>query len=206
MKMQIPQVLLSVKAYIKLRTYVNKADKEISGLGVVTKKDKILYIDDIYLLPQKVTAATTEMDKEGMAKFYDGLLQEGKDTSTIKLWWHSHVLMPVFWSPTDANTIKDFDTEQPQENWFLSIVTNKNAEMKCRLEIFQPFHITLDNLPWDVDFTDEIINDEVDKELSEKYIEEKVETPAITGEDIIIEEDDYWFRKNGIPFPIRPIL
>jgi hypothetical protein len=204
----IQKVIFNIKAYTKLRQYVCKVNTEISGLGII-EKDKgkgILTVKDIWLLPQKCTAATTEISKDGMAKFYDKMISEGKDTSLIKLWWHSHCDMPVFWSPTDTGTVEDFDTEQPQENWFLSIVTNKEAKIKCRLDIFDPVRITLDNLPWEVDFSDPETDKEVTDDMTTNY-EEIIEPIDDILDDIdLINNEDYWFRKNGIPIPMREII
>jgi len=202
------KVVFSINAYIKYQAYINKVETEISGLGKVVKhKDEgFFYIEDLILLPQiEATGAYTKFNN---SKFYDELIQKGEQPSDYKLWWHSHVNMPVFWSSTDNNTAGDYDIELPEDNWFLSIVGNKKGEILCRLDIFDPIRITLNKIPWEIDFSKESILsldlNEVDKEIEENF---KVETGTVLPLD---KNNPFRLRLTAEEreryFPTRPII
>jgi hypothetical protein len=183
------KVLFDLKAFVKIKAYINKTDKEISGLGEVEvdHQNGIIKIVNLYLLPQVCTNETTNLTKDGIAKFYDDIISQNKDCSKIRLWWHSHANLPVFWSKTDSDTINDFDLEIPENNWFLSIVGNREGKIKCRLDIFQPINITTDNLPWSVEILDPEISKEVDIDFENNFKELIFPVDKI-DEDIIIED------------------
>lgn len=164
-------ILFTIKAFLKLQSYVAHADGEISGMGLVDKQGNKLIVQDLYLIEQESGYADTEMDGKALAKLYDKLSQQGVDESKLKLWWHSHGDIGVCWSPIDEATINDWDQEKEDNNWFLSVVTNKRGDMKVRVDTFSPFRIILDDLPWKFDLFDS----ELDKQIAEE-VKQKVKT------------------------------
>ena len=159
------------KAYQKFWLYIDKATGEISGLGHVTFDpftDSFL-IDDLALLEQTNGGANTVMSGAGLSKFMLELDKSGGNPAEWRLWWHSHVDFQAFWSGTDIATINDFDTEQVEANWFLSIVGNKKREFKTRLDVFQPFRYTFDDLSVE-EVPDEEVEKIVDAEMAAKII------------------------------------
>ena len=164
-------VLFTIKALMKLQSYVAHADGEISGMGLVEKQGNKLIIQDLYLIEQESGQADTKMDGQALAKLYDQLSQQGIDESKLKLWWHSHGDIGVCWSGTDEATIEDWNQEREDNNWFLSVVTNKRGDMKVRIDVFSPFRIILDDLPWKFDLFDS----ELDKQIAEE-VKQKVKT------------------------------
>ena len=163
------KIAFTTLALQKIRLYIEKADGEISGLGKITndRENERVLIEDVILLDQKNTGASTNIDQDSLAKFYDELMQKGEDTSHWKLWWHSHADMDVFWSGTDTSTIDDFDTEQDSNNFFVSVVGNKAGEFKCRIDVFRPVRIEVDDLEW-VQVYDKGLEEEIEKEVKEK--------------------------------------
>lgn len=194
------KVILSSKANLKLKYYIEEIDYEISGLGVVEKlANGDLYVPDIYLFEQRVTGTETQLDPKDVDKFYDDMLASIPENDPeareemfdkigkIKLWWHSHVNMGVFWSGTDVATQNSLDIDQDVENWWLSIVGNKKGERKAKLNVYKPHKMFLDDL--------EIVVEE-DKDLREqikKEIEEKVTTPPI----VTVPKTVYPYYNNG---------
>jgi hypothetical protein len=132
-------------------------------LGSVKFVNGIILIDDIFLFEQKVTGTSTDLSQEDISKFMCEYLKQGKDTYDLKFWWHSHVNMKVFWSGTDTSTIDRFSSD-----WLISMVSNKKGEFKLRVDIFEPFRLTIDDLPYNVEDHDKIYYATVKKEIDAK--------------------------------------
>lgn len=164
------KVVLSALANEKLKHYIDCIEYEISGLGLVEKRDDgSLYVPDIFLLKQEVSGAETDLDSHAVAEFVDEKLQDPDfPIENLKLWWHSHVRMGVFWSGTDVATINRLDTEQSEENWMLSIVGNKLGNRLARLDVYAPHRMWMNELKIEVE------EDQTLKEAIKKEIEEKV--------------------------------
>jgi len=176
------KIIFPAKLYKKLRAYVEGIDYEISGFGKIElsdKKNEIL-VKDIKIFRQEVSNGHTVMKKKFLAKFFDQLMKSGEDLRYWKLWWHSHASMETFWSNTDVNTIEDFDNEMPQDNWMLSLVTNYEAEMKIRLDIFAPIRCTINKIGWDISLDDFQLEREVENEIIEKV---KIFVPKKYGKE-----------------------
>jgi len=157
-------ILFSSTAYQKYRTFINSCEYEISGLGRCTILGTTIYVDDIILLPQEVTGATTDIDDDAQAKF----LYEETKAGTLKeinLWWHSHVDFKCFWSGTDTATIK----RSSNSPYMVSIVGNKAGDALGRLDIFGDINCTIDI----TDINYEEISDDI-KSFCEQEIKNKV--------------------------------
>jgi hypothetical protein len=128
--------------YCQIKDFVELCDLEISGIGKISKYKDGFMIEKIKLLEQVVSSASTVLDARGLGKLYSEIIQEEGSLAGWKLWWHSHAAMPTFWSQTDNDTIKDFDNETPNNNWWLSAVFNHKMEWKARLDVFNPNHLT----------------------------------------------------------------
>lgn len=156
--------------------YVKGIDQEISGLGLVEKIDPdILYVPDIYLFEQSVSGVETKLVGSEVNKFYDEKMQDREfPLQNIKLWWHSHNDMSVFWSQQDLDTIENLDTEQDKDNWWLSIVQNNKGERKARMDQWKPHRLFMDNLTVEVGMNKEL------KDVCEAEIKEKVSVKKTT--------------------------
>ncbi len=137
-----PNVYIFDDVKRRLDTYVKLATGEISGLGIVEVHGNNLLITDIILFEQNSNPSHTALSTADIASFLTQAVMQGRPTETLKLWWHSHVNMDVFWSQEDEGTAQGLANGV----WFLSIVANKRGEYLCRLDIFDPVPITLDNL------------------------------------------------------------
>ena len=64
-RLQKATVILSAKAYLKMKQLVASSNKELAWHGLVTKRPNSLFIvSDILCYPQKATAATVESNDD----------------------------------------------------------------------------------------------------------------------------------------------
>jgi hypothetical protein len=128
------QVVLPPEIDAKIMHFVNKCDKEISGLGDawLDVENKCIRITSAFLLEQECGPAETELDDDSIARAlfeaHQDEVQSGNPRQ-LKFWWHSHVNMDVFWSPTDQATMRKLS----EHSWFINIVFNKKNERKAAL-------------------------------------------------------------------------
>jgi hypothetical protein len=106
---------------------------EIGGLGVVEGAGSNLVITDLFILPQKVSPAETELDPAALLDVLQGCVAEGRDPASLCFWWHSHAEMDVEWSETDERTIESFPGD-----FMLSVVGNKAGAFAWRLDTLRP--------------------------------------------------------------------
>ncbi len=137
-----PDVYLESGAYERLNLYYKHCTTgEISGLGSVyidTEGD--LVVNDVFLLPQEADPGETEIDAATMGDWLTAMIQDGKDPEGVKLWWHKHPIES--WSGVDQTNI---DVALKNDSWMLSIVKTP-TKFLARLDIYQPFRITMDEL------------------------------------------------------------
>jgi hypothetical protein len=135
------KVFITPEAKQRLDLYTEIATGEISGLGRARVHAGNIFIEDVYLLKQSCTSADTELDPEDVAAFLGEVIASEIPPEEIKVWWHSHAGMSCFWSGTDEKTAQCF-----ANGWMLSLVVNKKKEYKCRLDVYDPVHLTADSL------------------------------------------------------------
>jgi hypothetical protein len=136
-----PIVFITPEAKRKLDSYIRLCNLEISGLGIVTKLGVDLLVEDVFIFPQEVSAAHTDLDSGAIAMFLTELITKGVETKDIKLWWHSHAGGCSFWSHTDEDTI-----DKLGNSWMLSIVGNKDGDYLARVDVYNPIRVTVDEL------------------------------------------------------------
>jgi len=165
----LPTVSFSPQAAEKLRLYVSLCPFEISGLGEVAIVPTGFLVEDLYLLKQRCYHSYTELLPDYLSRFLISFVEQGKDPARLKLWWHSHAEMDIFWSPIDNYTARGF-----QNDFMLSLVTNKAGQQRCRLDLYQPLQLTLDRLevmlPSPAPGEEEHTRNVIEKEISEQLI------------------------------------
>jgi len=186
-------IKITTTAHRKLFAYPRLVDGEIGGLGLVkTEGSSDFIIYDVLLFDQEVSGTHTELDESSVAQLIGELMDQKKDPSHLKLWWHSHATMRAFWSGQDIATINSFGLTAP---WYVSIVVNKQGEYRARIDIYKPTRIELDELPLEVveDDADPFV-DSLRKEVSEK-VNDRWRRPAgltpfapTKGSDV----DEFW--------------
>jgi hypothetical protein len=156
------EVVFEHPAYRKIRAYADLCNNEISALGSVRVDGNRIIVEDLHLFEQTVSSASTVLAPGDISKFICEYIKMGKDPSVLKFWWHSHVNMNTFWSGTDLDTINGFSSE-----WLLSMVCNKKGEAKLRFDMFTPFRICIDDMPFTVEY-DTAYNGEYGREIKKK--------------------------------------
>jgi hypothetical protein len=129
------RVSIDAQALERIWHWTDLAKGEFSCLGQVT--DDVL-VHDVQLFQQTCTSASTEIDQEALAQF---LYQHAKPEK-VRAWIHSHGSLNVFWSQQDELCIDGLENE----TFLISIVVNKRREMKCRLDVWHPVRVTLDDI------------------------------------------------------------
>jgi len=163
-------ILIPVKIYNRMMTYVKLIDKEINGMGMVEKVGLAEFrITDIYLLKQTVSGGSCDIEPDSIRMLAEKLVEEDRNPSMLRFWWHSHNNMGTFFSVTDENTGKQFGGSE----YFISIVVNKDGKMRGKINLFKPIELVLDNVAITVEYPPE--NSNLVEECK-KDIEENVKT------------------------------
>jgi hypothetical protein len=183
--MMTQTIYITPKAKEILDTYIDIVESEVSGLGKVKVENGRIVVTDIYLLRQECDGVSTELNQEDVAKFLEEMVIKGEDTSDLKLWWHSHANMNVFWSVDDDDCIERF-----QNGWMVSIVGNKVGEYLARFDLYNPVRFAEEKIELVVDWsTNENKRKKLEKEVKEKVIikespERRVDNFS-SGQDIL---------------------
>lgn len=116
----------------KIYLFTTQCPVEISGLGMVepagpTGED--FRISELFLVTQDVTDIQTRLDQEEVSLLVSRLVDEGRDPTNLRFWWHSHAREEVFWSGEDEDTIEKFAND-----WMISMETNHRMRTLCRLD------------------------------------------------------------------------
>ncbi len=139
---KVPRVFIAPQALRRLTLYIDLCPFEVGGLGTVEPFGEDLRVGDVFLIRQRASDSDTELDPQAVAEHLLRTVQEGKDPSSLRLWWHSHAEADITWSDTDEKTIEALQIER-----LVSIVGNKRHEFGCRLDQFSPKRLTFDRLP-----------------------------------------------------------
>ena len=136
-------LVIPMNVYYQMMTYVKLLDDEINGLGLIEKIGGATYrVSEIFLLKQTVSKSACDIDPAAMAQLMEKLINEGKNPSMLRFWWHSHNTMGTFWSGTDERTGKQFAGTE----YLFSLVANHKEEMRAKMNIFQPVELSIDNI------------------------------------------------------------
>ena len=133
------RVCIDAEALERIWQWTELAKGEVSCLGQVTDD---LLVHDVQLFDQVCTQASTELDQQALAKF----LGRHPAPEKVRLYWHSHGNLSVFWSAQDDSCIDGL----ANESFLVSIVVNKKHDVKCRVDFFQPVRLTVDDVPLEV--------------------------------------------------------
>lgn len=148
---KMPEVYIEPTALQKLFLFAEMHHDELSGIGSVdivevarSQKEKIsrITIKEIFAVESFNTKTHTDAT-DGLATYFLGLVERGKPTEHLKVWFHSHHSMGPFWSGEDHDTAYNFDNE----DFMISIVIGTNQQLRARIDIYSPLRITIDNVP-----------------------------------------------------------
>ena len=137
------EIVMDQAAYNKMMCYTMQAPGEVSGFGKVARTGNSFLIQDVVALDQVNSAASSRIFEETLNQFMRQMKKHGLDTEGYDLFWHSHHTMPVFFSPTDTDTIEELHNSR----FTLSLVVNQRLESRCRIDFYDPVRYGIDNLP-----------------------------------------------------------
>lgn len=162
----------------KLNAYVQAVDGEIAGMGKIEMRDDgNLWVMDLAIYDQEVTAGTADLDSASLAMFQTELIRKGESPKDWYLWWHSHNNFSSFFSKTDTDTM-DSSTEFDH---LVSLVVNKKRERKCRLDTHRPFRLTIPEVNVEVAPLVTARSMEIEAQISELMDQLALETESIPG-------------------------
>lgn len=192
------KIVYSPTAIAKIKNWVDICPQEISGLGIVSAKGGTIYVEDALLLTQECSPAETELDREAIAELQFSLDKNNRDK--LRLWWHSHVNMGVFWSGTDEANIRSLRGDK----FFLHSVFNKREEHRTRLEVCEDFcNESYDKLPFSIDTSDEAL-DPYMKDIYRTHLGGSVDLPKSRRElrdlGVAMAEDVAWLAGDPIDY------
>ena len=162
----VPHLHISLKAMQKIWAWTDIADEEWSCLGYIHEETgfpSTFYVEDVYLVKQRNTAASTEMDAKDINRLMTELIREGKDTDKLRFWLHSHGSGTIFWSGTDEDTCRGFG----ENGYVVSAVVNQRREILARVDMYTPIRLTIDAIPVFYEF----YNKNTIADLKEEYYE-----------------------------------
>jgi hypothetical protein len=132
------RVGIHAEAMERIWHWTDLAKGEFSCLGTVEGT----HVTHVQLFDQVCTASSTELDQQALAKF----LVTHPRPEAVRAWIHSHGKLGVFWSEQDEQCIDGL----ANDTCLISIVVNKARQMKCRVDLWQPVRVTLDDVPVDI--------------------------------------------------------
>ncbi len=139
-------------------------DKEISAwLTGKTEKGKII-IDGLLFPKQEVSGASVDTDTSALIKLKK---EYGAKCKRIIGHWHSHNDMSSYWSATDNDFIKEFIE---QRKFALFMVSSRRDGIRTRIDVNDPLHLTLDELPIIVKYENTKLEKEMLKVIKDKII------------------------------------
>lgn len=185
-------VFLPRKVIRKIKAYIAVVPEEVSGIGDVVVRGDRLVVTDVFLLEQESSVAHTTLFRQALNAFATERLMTNGDAATLKLWWHSHGALPVYWSTTDEAAI----ASMAHSGWWLSIVGNHATEYLARLDLFPsehfPFRITI---PAELNEIDGLTHTELAQ--AKREVAQKVKTPEKPDQ----LQPHSRRRRHGLPSP-----
>lgn len=128
-KHRTPDVMYTTEAWQTIRYIVAQCSAEVGWLGLVEyyEAENVYLITDIFVPPQEVTGATTEIESDAMAELANQLLDQNIDTGKLYYWGHSHVNMGVSPSTQDERQLDEYLEHCPV---FIRGIYNKKGDAK----------------------------------------------------------------------------
>ena len=154
------RVRIDADSMERINHWTDIAAGEWSCLGSVS--DDIL-VGDVRLMDQVCSAASTELSQEALATF----LVTHPQPELVRAWIHSHGRLGVFWSQQDEACIEGL----ANDTYLVSIVVNKKREFKVRIDVWQPFRLTFDDLPLEIRLPDQNLRGECERLFNAHVVE-----------------------------------
>ena len=187
------KVFLELSVREMIERWVSMASGEISGLGLVEPVPGGFLVREVFLPEQSCGAINTVIEPESVAKLLIELDRNGYDTSMVRFWFHSHVNMNTFWSDKDLSTIELL----ANNDYFVSLVTNKQEEYLARVDIYNPVAIHIDDVPVKLEIPDLNLGSLCEEAFKQKVKENQGILQDLRGDDLFFNRELY----DGDYFP-----
>lgn len=130
-----PAVYFTREAWVKQCHLVDKCPKEVGWFAMVDHdpEDNSFTITELVIPKQEVSAAETNIGKDDLADAALELMEQGKDTSKLYAWFHSHVNMGVSPSGQDEYQVENYLedlVDEPAVPAFIRGIQNKRGDLK----------------------------------------------------------------------------
>jgi len=165
------KILITRKAYLRMKYFTEITTEEIGGLLVVDTNCNTLTVEDVILTKQEASAGGVNFDESDFSRILNNMARYKPDLiPKIKGWWHSHSDMNTFWSSTDEDAIRKY---KKLCGICVSINTNRSGNFLVRLDVDKPINFKIDDIPF------QILMEEANiKRRCEREFREKVSKPA----------------------------
>ena len=122
------KLVIHPTAYLKMMLYVRDTSTEIAWHGTVFKPDDNTYfIEDVFLYPQKLSAATVTTDQKN---YNDWCIEVDDNTyNNMRLQGHSHVNFGVTPSGTDTTFYNSILQVLSKNDFYVFMIMNKAGDM-----------------------------------------------------------------------------
>lgn len=135
----MPRLVINEPAWNMIRAYTRINNTEINGFCFVTVIDggRTFFVaspDDVLITEQTVTVGSAEATGDGYAHAFHDAIVAGR-ADQLRIQWHSHP-GDVYFSTTDLDNIEDMGGAGVE--WFISLVVNRDDEMRARFDAFRP--------------------------------------------------------------------
>ncbi len=182
------EVIIKDIAYQKMMCYTNSVKTEIGWLGTATRDEGMFTIHDVFLLEQEVHGATAELTTEGISKLLYDELSIRKDydflLENMKVWGHSHNVMPVSPSSQDEKQMEMF--EDGGYDFVIRLITNYHGEIGVTIYDYKTGFI-YDEVKWSVKYSE--FAEENMKSVSEKIEYYTLLLNSLKNTSLIDEEE-----------------
>lgn len=123
------RLLMSQEIYDRIYNWMELASpNEIAWVGTLELvSPATLEVQDIYLLKQRTSSASADIDQTVLMELAVRLCEEGK-----QLRWHGHSHVRMSTSPSGTDT-SEFETNVRDAGWFVASIFNLKGEVSSRI-------------------------------------------------------------------------
>lgn len=120
-------------AWLKMRQLVNSCPIEIAwhGLVSVNADRSVFTVRDILVYPQKIAAATVDIDEKQYEGWHQAL--NNTDYNSIRMQGHSHVDFSTSPSGRDTNTYAELMQYVKEDSFYIFLINNKKNNIWCQI-------------------------------------------------------------------------
>ena len=137
-------LIFAPKAWHQIQLAVHHdTSKEVSGFGrtVLDPERDAIVVTDIFIPPQEVAGAHTDISGDQLATWGEQLFAERKELlADWRLWWHSHQKMGVNPSGQDVTTLRML--AQLFNGWAVGMVVNDRLQSHIWVDVSVPTNVT----------------------------------------------------------------